>query len=473
MTKLEILNFLEEAVEKPQEILSLNNPFKTIGFDGGKSRLGWVLPPSFSQIRDRISKLLRLIEDKDNFIFVGMGGSINGIKALLGIKNYPNICTLDSLDPLAIEEVLSQVEKPSKVLVISISKSGSTLETQLLSETLKGFFQEEDNFLWLSDPSSFDKLNNLGWAKVKHFPIQLNSKEDIGGRFSCPHTLIFLLPLFLILQKDFAKLERFWEGYTLQRSFLIDKAYKEVEKIKRREELRLFLEVGKVFSEGFSNWARQLFQESLGSKDSFWIKTMVDSSSNELSGFLKLDTQLAAEDKFQYLAKLMYYLEIFVAFLSCYRRINFVNQPYVEVYKKELKNLKERKASSTPINLEELADKIRNSPFRDLEFIDCILYFWPQESFKKKISNYLSSEFPQKIISVFLGSDWNHHSYQSAFKDRKTLYLIIALQDNERDWKFLSRERALTHIQTLQAISYATFKTLQDKALYFSLRQDA
>ncbi|HEC69009.1 MAG TPA: hypothetical protein ENI31_01795 [Candidatus Omnitrophica bacterium] len=470
MNKEKILGFLKEAVSSEKSSLSSENIFGEIGFDQSKCRLGWFIPPDFSLIEKALSNFLEVAKDKEEFIFVGMGGSINGIKALISLGEGKNFYTLDSLDPQAIEEVLSQIKNPSKTLVISISKSATTLETQLISRSLRDFFNNEDNFLWLSDPSSFEKLDKLNWQKIRRFPIQVNSGEDIGGRFSCPHTLIFLIPLFLIFRKNLEKLKSFWTNYTAYRNYLIDKAWQEVEKVKLKDELKIFLEINRGNSLGLSNWVRQLFQESLGSKDSFWVKTIVENSKVFLKDFISLDTELNIEGKFEYLAGLMYYLQLFIAFLSYYKKINFVNQPYVEVYKKELKNLKENFPQPLLLSLEELKDRINNSSFKELEFIDCILYFWPSEELTEKLKNYFSQEFPDKVFSLFLGSDWNHHSYQSAFKDKKSLYLIVAPFRERVDSKFLSEEKASENLTTLRKISYATFKTLEDKALYFSLK---
>ncbi|MCD6539603.1 MAG: hypothetical protein J7K37_02740 [Candidatus Omnitrophica bacterium] len=470
MNKEEILGFLKEAAFSEKSSLSSENIFGEIGFDQDKPRLGWFIPPDFSLIEKALSKFLEVAKDKEEFIFVGMGGSINGIKALISLEERKKFYTLDSLDPQAIEEVLSQIKNPSKALVISISKSATTLETQLISRTLRDFFNNEDNFLWLSDPSSFEILDKLTWQRIRRLSIQVNSGEDIGGRFSCPHTLIFLIPLFLIFGKDLEKLKNFWTNYTAYRNYLIDKAWEEVEKVELKDELKIFLGINRSNSSGLSNWIRQLFQESLGSKDSFWIKTIVESSKVFLKDFISLDTGLNIEGKFEYLAGLMYYLQLFIAFLSYYKKINFVSQPYVEVYKKELKNLREDFPQPPLLSLDDLKDRINNPPFKELEFVDCILYFWPSKGLTEKLKNYFSQEFPDKVFSLFLGSDWNHHSYQSAFKDEKSLYLIVPPFREKVESKFLSEERALENLSTLRKISYATFKTLEDKALYFSLK---
>jgi len=80
MDRLE--QYLLVATGKDKEEISSNNPYKKIGFDGDKRRLGWIRVTPFNLIKDSLLGISPLLKGKENFIFVGMGGSINGIKTL-------------------------------------------------------------------------------------------------------------------------------------------------------------------------------------------------------------------------------------------------------------------------------------------------------------------------------------------------------------------------------------------------------
>src|SRR3989338_1023760 len=208
-----LIKELLAAAGKNCEDLPENNIYRKIAFDGDKSRMGWVKPAPFSLIKQSLEKILPVLEGKEAFIFIGMGGSINGIKPLLSLWGSKKYYTLDNLDPRAVSSLSAKIKDFTKALVIPISKSGTTKETQLLSLTLKELFTRklgrawEKNFLCLSDPQAFDKLNSLGWQEITKLAIQFDSGGDIGGRFSSPNTLIFFLPLFLLLEKYFNRLE--------------------------------------------------------------------------------------------------------------------------------------------------------------------------------------------------------------------------------------------------------------------------
>ncbi|MDD5195719.1 MAG: hypothetical protein PHQ96_08630, partial [Candidatus Omnitrophica bacterium] len=206
--------YLLEAVGKTQNELPPDNPYRESGFDGDKKRLGWLKVTPFSKIKEALTRLQEILEGKDCFIFTGIGGSANGIKALLSLFKGAPLYILDSLDPAALKALTLKIKNIDRTLVIPISKSGSTSETQLLSCALKELFGNgwKNHFLWLVDPPAFEKLDTLGWSGAKKIPIQFDEDTDIGGRFSCPHTLIFFLPLFLLLKKDFAQLQRIYSA---------------------------------------------------------------------------------------------------------------------------------------------------------------------------------------------------------------------------------------------------------------------
>lgn len=468
----EVIHYLLTSAGQAKSKLSLDAPFREIGFDGDNPRLGWVIPPSWEMVENALKNLEKVIKDKETFIFIGMGGSINGIKSLIPLrKGYP-LYFLDSLDPQATKEILDKIDaNKNKVLVIPISKSGSTTETQLLAKTLKEVFPENwrKHFLWFTDKESFAKLDSLGWEGVQRFTIQIDGESDIGGRFSCPHTLIFFLPLFLLMDRDLVKLKKLFFEYRSLREEIITKAYDLACSYRNNREAFFSIIVDREFSDGFVTWVTQLFQESLGGKkEGLDVKTMVERKQKQ--GFYPVYLDLEISSPFVYLMAQMYYLQFFVAFYAYFKKLNFVNQPFVEEYKRTMHQLQNQRITLPPrTDLSMLVKEIETRLDPSLRFIEVILYLYPESGLISKLNNILAHNFPNQKSFVFLGSDWNHHSYQSAFLDKTTLYAILPKEKYLEEVPSISKDTICKNIETIRLISFATYKTISDKALYFTI----
>jgi len=462
------------AVGKSRADLSSDNPYRTVGFDGQKHRLGWGLPGSFLEITKSLSSLIPILEGKESFIFVGMGGSINGIKPLLSLFKDKCFQTLDNLDPKAVSEVVSNITDFSKTLVISISKSGTTKETQLLSKTLQEVFsknlgqdQWQKHFLWLSDSPSFDKLDSLGWQGVMKTTIQFDSGTDIGGRFSSPHTCIFFLPLFLLLKKDFNKLKSIYEAFICLQKSVREDACNKVAKYKDISRAYFSPLTDEALGESFSSWIVQLFQESLGSKDStLAVKTITNLEDSDK--FYPLGLDLEIEDNIVELMAQMYFFQVFITYYSALKNINFVTQEFVEKYKQQMRRLEGGEAVALTIEslgLKEILKKIKANISSEQKFIEVVLYFYPDSATIKKIKANFEQEFPDKQILVFVGSDWNHQSYQAAFGAKDTFYVLLILSVYDQALTSVSNETFSRNIAALKLIAQATYLTLEGKAI--------
>lgn len=456
-----VLSLLECASHPDKE--NSSNYFYRIGFDENKFRLGWVIPPLWKDIKNSLKEIRPFLKKKKKFIFVGMGGSINGARVISYLDKKRRLFFLNNLDPKNLEEVMENI-RLKETLVIAISKSGTTQETQLLAKTMKTFFGKnwKNQFLWLSDSSSFKKLDGLGWKGANKFPIQVDGKEDIGGRFSSPHTLVFLLPLFIILDQDFDKMEKIFTCYL----HLLDRLRKEAAELAlffKKERQGFFnIRVRRNFKVPFTTWITQLFQESLGSKKrDFFVKTMI----GEKDSFLNITLPLKVADPVIYIMSLMYFLQTFVALFSFYKKINFVNQPYVEKYKNKVKGLEEEKLKLPSLKLSYLSSLIRNKLDRHKKFIEVIIYAYLKKKEVDYIKKILRRDFPYVKSFVFEGPDWNHHSYQAAFLDKNTLY-VIGLKKSYSSK--LDNSLIENNISFLKRIGFATYLTLSPKSLIFS-----
>ena len=478
-SKLE--KYFIEAAGKRNEDFVLDNPYRIIGFDGPNRRMGWAKKIPFQRLKEILESLFPVINDKEDFVFVGMGGSVNGIKPLFNLVNKRGYYTLDNLDPNAFLTLVSEIKDLDKTLVIPISKSGTTKETQLLAKSLKVLFSKslgeqkwKNNFLWMSDLGSFEKLDSLGWSGVKKVAIQLDDDDDIGGRFSCPHTLIFLLPLFLSLDRDFEALENIYVSFQSLQNKIRDRAYSLCENYEKNKNAYFSPIIGDEFGESFSSWIVQLFQESLGSKDDkLSVKTLINIQNNDL--FSEILLGIAIESKMVLLMSQMYFFQVFVAYYAALKEINFVDQGYVEQYKKEMgllegQNSKDNAGLSKKI--EEIINEVKQNINYNQKFIEIVLYFYPSIETIKFLKDKFEKEFNDKIVLLFIGSDWNHHSYQAAFAAKDTFYVLLTLDTFNTDIDIVPKEIFEKNIETLNLITRATYLTIKDKAVYCSLNLD-
>jgi len=163
--------------------------------------LGWL--GIAGEQRKRIGALLRLAGDiqREGFthvLLLGMGGSSLGPEVFAEtfgrLKGRPELFVLDSTDPSQIRTVESKID-PARTLFIVSSKSGSTLEPNIL----KQFFFESakravgadkagSRFIAITDPGS--PLQKV--AERDRFRRIAYGIPSIGGRYSVPSDFGFV-----------------------------------------------------------------------------------------------------------------------------------------------------------------------------------------------------------------------------------------------------------------------------------------
>jgi transaldolase/glucose-6-phosphate isomerase len=129
-------------------------------------------------------------QDFSHALLLGMGGSSLGPEVLAETfgrqHGHPELLVLDSTDPAQIRAVESRID-PARTLFIVSSKSGSTLEPNILEqyffESAKravGTEKAGSRFVAITDPGS--KLQKI--AEGGRFRHIVFGKPDIGGRYS-------------------------------------------------------------------------------------------------------------------------------------------------------------------------------------------------------------------------------------------------------------------------------------------------
>jgi len=366
-------------------------------------RLGWTKTVPFELIEKELLEFEQLTSGVENFVFSAMGGSINTVKAIKKIYGVKNIYTIDSLDPKAMAE-LDSLNNP---IMIAISKSGTTLETKTLAE------RWGKKVIWIKDSDG-------------DLQVQFDGQKDIGGRFSAPNTIIFWAPMYLAVNKDLIKLKEIYDKYEAKRPEIEERMWSLGQELAEKNVQYFQLDCNPALE----TWVTQLLEESLGSKiEGYNPKTIVNG--DQIQGFEKVRLS-------ENIMEAMYEEQILVASMAVGKRITFVDQPGVEQYKKLINcDLRNDSKDGTDTSV------------RPYKFVEVVNYGYMKDEERKSLKTEYQEKYPDKIILVFEGSDWNHHSYQAALENKETLFILI---DKKTD-------------PILTKIARATYETIKEKAI--------
>jgi glucose-6-phosphate isomerase len=155
--------------------------------------LGWLNLPLVARTSlDRVVRFAHEIkhEHVSDLVLLGMGGSSLApevMRSILGPQSgYPTLHVLDSTDPGQILSVERRID-PQKTLFLVASKSGSTLEVNILKQyffhrAVQKFGEAEagQRFVLTTDPGS--KLQQI--AEQEHFREIFPGVPSVGGRYS-------------------------------------------------------------------------------------------------------------------------------------------------------------------------------------------------------------------------------------------------------------------------------------------------
>jgi glucose-6-phosphate isomerase len=131
----------------------------------------------------------------EDILILGTGGSSLGGKALytLATQKKPCLHFLDNIDPHTFERLFHKINL-SKTGILTISKSGSTVETLMQLMVCLQRLENPDpkHFLIITEPND-NPLRKIakaqGWECLDH-------PQNVGGRYSC-FSLVGLIPAIL------------------------------------------------------------------------------------------------------------------------------------------------------------------------------------------------------------------------------------------------------------------------------------
>ena len=302
-------------------------------------------------------------------IWAGMGGSIEDksmYQALGLLKKGPQFYALDSTDPAKLKHILGDMQGRSKrplgeilrsTLVVGMAMGMTSYEPVVNLEKLSALYAKNGvdsrpNFLYLTLPGSLldEFAGPRGYRKVE---LQLDGQNTTAGRHSGPLTRGSLYPLALAgvnlrswIAGTFLSDEEILTAWKLAAFIHAQHAQGEAGRDK------LTLTLPKEWA-GAALWTKQDFEESLGKSETSGLKIVIGEKplkpvgygedraflfvgpSDAVTGLrragypvavLKLPARCT-------LSRYMQFIHYAVFGVGYLRRMNFVTQPSVELYK--------------------------------------------------------------------------------------------------------------------------------------------
>ena len=209
-----------------------------------------------------LKKHLGSIKSKNytNILVIGMGATCSNVMALMSHdKINKNIKFLNNIDPTHVSSVIQHIDPSTLILIIS--RSGNTFETNVLAEY---FAPKFSNNLYIICPFNNNKLRQTaGRYNIKHITVP----ECISGRFGIFGLASVLPPALLGFNIE----EFYISGYNILHSYindpdiLLDKVDTILNNVKNNKNIYVTQYYNKNLK-GLCIWWKQLLSESLGKK---------------------------------------------------------------------------------------------------------------------------------------------------------------------------------------------------------------
>lgn len=340
-------------------------------------------------------------------IWAGMGGSAEDKAAYEAagiLKGGPRFFVLDSTDPEKLRAILSEIGKKEKgglnsglesTLVVGMAMGMTSFEPVLNLERLERLFRHkgvdpERHFAYLTLDGSL--LDGFGAARgMRRIALQPDGGNATAGRHSAPLTMGSLLALALAG----ADLDTWIKGAALDEAEIHNAwalaSFLHVQGEAGREVVTLAASKSLAAA---AVWTKQDFEESLGKSEELGVKvaiaeplTMADYRAAKADGqdrvFLVVERRgepaverkklalmkragygvaLVVLEKEAPLSKYMQFIHYVVFGMAWLRRMNFVTQPSVELYKEMAKRVYENGLFQGGVEKTEEWKRLKESP---------------------------------------------------------------------------------------------------------------
>ena len=383
----------------------------------GVFHLAWLAArhPEWTQtIRDEVAQIraqLRAAHGVElrNIIWAGMGGSAEDKSMLLDaglIAGGPALYVLDSTDPAKLKAILAAIVRRHRgrldqalksTLVVGMAMGMTSYEPVVNLEKLARLYDRHKidsrpNFLYMTLPGSL--LDQFASARsYRRVELQLDNGNTTAGRHSGPMTRGSLYPLAFAG----ADLDAWVKGAALDEHEIHSawslSAFLHSQGRQGRDKVTLFLSPSLASA---ALWTKQNFEESLGKSEELGIKIVIGERPRladyrpmsdprqdrvflivERPGEPALDrTRLAFFKRGKYplatvsipkaapLSRYMMFIHYAVFGLAHLRKMNFVTQPAVELYKSITNPLHQNAIFRAASNAPPSGNSLSNRPVR-------------------------------------------------------------------------------------------------------------
>lgn len=173
--------------------------------------LPFLTMPYVRELKEQLAKLKTKLQDYDHMLLLGIGGSALGARALqqaffpeqdMPGHQGPWLWIADNVDPSTLDTYMKRLP-PEKTVVVTVSKSGGTIETVgqyfIIRDWMRTVLEDRwtENMIFVTGESGF--LRNESEA---HGITTLPVPENLGGRYSVLSAVGLIPALFLGIDTD-------------------------------------------------------------------------------------------------------------------------------------------------------------------------------------------------------------------------------------------------------------------------------
>jgi glucose-6-phosphate isomerase len=232
----------------------------------------------------------------DTAVIVGLGASSLNVRVLVSALTSPTkkVLYLDSLDQVEINEQLKSIN-PSRTVFFSLSRSGNTNETYLLTEYVLNILRIPPEQVYIIAPSSDNLLFNLSKSQLTNY---FEHDEILSGRFGI-FTNATLLPAVFLgvdIHKILAAAKDKISNIMLEtKSAVCQEARYYLDNYSANRHILILFNYCYQL-DGLYRWQQQIIAESLG-KNNFGITPVISKGTFDQHSQLQLYLE-GPDDKF-------------------------------------------------------------------------------------------------------------------------------------------------------------------------------
>lgn len=178
----------------------------------GAGKLPFLTMPYAATLKKELETLKEYLKTFDHMLLLGIGGSALGARALQKAffpqqdqpnHSGPSLWIADNVDAYALESYLAKLP-PEKTVVVTVSKSGGTIETVGQYFILKEWMQKRigdawsEHMLLVTDEEQGFLRGEVDQYNIKALPVP----DNLGGRYSVLSAVGLIPAVFLGMDID-------------------------------------------------------------------------------------------------------------------------------------------------------------------------------------------------------------------------------------------------------------------------------